>query len=417
MNACVDNETLSDISSRLYHQNDNDTKLAHLNEFVFNIISSSTAGLRFPGSLNCGLRKLAVNLLPFPRLKFLSISDAPLMNDLAKKYTKISIESLVTELFHSHQFLLQNPIQNGKYLSASCVFRGSLDGSYREWGMANGLRKTMREIGQNEQCLSTIPKFMHATLVKQASPKHPLTATLFANHTSIKQIFVRNLSRFKKLYERKAYLHYYTNTGQMTADFEDAMAETNDLLSEYADKDSSHSIVDEKELYDQIMDNLDQTHNTLRFEELRARHAAKEKSKRRSPKGKRKRKAQKMKMNKKKKKVEQNEKEYVDTGPRYYEPWRDPKRKVIHGGKVQQKPKPKPKKKKIKQRTPTPEPESESEAKSDAESTVSSISDDYFEEDSSDLDEDKQSSSTHASSSSASDRACPFSLSSHLFAF
>merc|ERR1712129_438018 len=99
-------------------------------------------------------------------------------------------------------------------------------------------------------------------------------------------------------YERKAYLHYYANTGQMAADFEDAMAETNDLLSEYADKDSSHSIVDEKELYNQVMDNLDQTHNSLRFEELRAKHAAKEKSKRRSPKGKRKRKVQKRKMSK-----------------------------------------------------------------------------------------------------------------------
>merc|ERR1712129_675637 len=149
-----------------------------------------------------------------------------------------------------------------------------------------------------EQCLSTIPKFMHSTLIKQASPKHPLTSTLFANHTSIKQIFVRNLSRFKKLYERRAYLHYYTNTGQMIADFDDAMAETNDLLSEYADKDSSHSIVDEKDLYNQVMDNLEQTHNSLRFEELRAKHAAKEKSKRRSPKRKRKRKVQKMKMSK-----------------------------------------------------------------------------------------------------------------------
>merc|ERR1712187_708070 len=118
--------------------------------------------------------------------------------------------------------------------------------------------------------------------------------------------FARNLGRFKKLYDKKAFLHYYTNTGQMTADFEEAMNETNDLLEEYNDKDSSQTDVDEKEIYQQIMDNLDHTQNFHRFQELRAKHAAKQQ--RRAPK--RKRKIIKN-IKRKKKAIKQNEKEYV----------------------------------------------------------------------------------------------------------
>lgn len=48
MNACIDNETLFDISGRLFH-NDRPT-FADLNEYICNIISSSTAGIRFKGT-------------------------------------------------------------------------------------------------------------------------------------------------------------------------------------------------------------------------------------------------------------------------------------------------------------------------------------------------------------------------------
>ena len=34
-------------------------------------MANVTAGLRFPGEMNLGLRKQAVNLVPFPRLHFL----------------------------------------------------------------------------------------------------------------------------------------------------------------------------------------------------------------------------------------------------------------------------------------------------------------------------------------------------------
>ena len=65
---CIDNEALYDICFRVL-------KLAtptygDLNHLVSATMSGVTTCLRFPGQLNADLRKLAVNMVPFPRLHF-----------------------------------------------------------------------------------------------------------------------------------------------------------------------------------------------------------------------------------------------------------------------------------------------------------------------------------------------------------
>jgi tubulin beta len=50
-----------------------DTTLGDLNRLVAEVMSGVTASLRFPGQLNSDLRKLGVNLIPFPRLHFLMV--------------------------------------------------------------------------------------------------------------------------------------------------------------------------------------------------------------------------------------------------------------------------------------------------------------------------------------------------------
>ena len=64
----IDNEAL-------YHICFNTLKLikptyGDLNHLVSSAMSGITCCLRFPGQLNSDLRKLAVNLVPFPRLQF-----------------------------------------------------------------------------------------------------------------------------------------------------------------------------------------------------------------------------------------------------------------------------------------------------------------------------------------------------------
>jgi tubulin beta len=65
---CIDNEALYDICFRtLMLTTPSFGDLSHL---VSAIMCGVTCSLRFPGQLNSDLRKLAVNLIPFPRLHF-----------------------------------------------------------------------------------------------------------------------------------------------------------------------------------------------------------------------------------------------------------------------------------------------------------------------------------------------------------
>ncbi len=84
---CIDNEAL-------YHICNNTLKLkepnhADMNNLVSRVMSGVTCSLRFPGQLNSDLRKLAVNLVPFPRLHFFLCGIAPLAAQSSRGYANI----------------------------------------------------------------------------------------------------------------------------------------------------------------------------------------------------------------------------------------------------------------------------------------------------------------------------------------
>merc|ERR1712178_70766 len=65
----LDNEALYDICFRTLKLTT--PTYGDLNHLVSACLSGATTCLRFPGQLNCDLRKINVNLVPFPRLHFL----------------------------------------------------------------------------------------------------------------------------------------------------------------------------------------------------------------------------------------------------------------------------------------------------------------------------------------------------------
>merc|ERR1719309_441516 len=92
---CIDNEALYDICFRTLKLTT--PTYGDLNHLVSVTMSGVTTCLRFPGQLNADLRKLGVNMVPFPRLHFFMPGFAPLTSML------ISVNSVST-WFHSHVF-------------------------------------------------------------------------------------------------------------------------------------------------------------------------------------------------------------------------------------------------------------------------------------------------------------------------
>ena len=69
-----------------------------LNHLVSLTMSGVTTSLRFPGQLNADLRKLAVNMVPFPRLHFFMPGFAPLTARGAQSYRALTVPELTQQV-------------------------------------------------------------------------------------------------------------------------------------------------------------------------------------------------------------------------------------------------------------------------------------------------------------------------------
>ena len=95
-----------------------------LNHLVSITMSGVTTCLRFPGQLNADLRKLAVNMVPFPRLHFFMPGFAPLVSRNSQKYQKLRVTQLVSQLFDAGNSMAGCNPRRGRYLTVASMFRG-----------------------------------------------------------------------------------------------------------------------------------------------------------------------------------------------------------------------------------------------------------------------------------------------------
>merc|ERR1712168_1679132 len=99
-----------------------------LNRMIAKTISSMTASLRFEGELNVDLNEFQTNLVPFPRLHFMTEATAPLATEeAADKLTNDAWE--LSELcFPAQNFfakIADFDAEEDKYMAVSVNYRGS----------------------------------------------------------------------------------------------------------------------------------------------------------------------------------------------------------------------------------------------------------------------------------------------------
>ena len=89
-------------------------------------MSGVTTCLRFPGQLNADLRKLAVNMIPFPRLHFFMVGFAPLTSRGSQTFRSYSVKELAHQMFDSKNMMAALDPRRGRYLTVAAIFRGKI---------------------------------------------------------------------------------------------------------------------------------------------------------------------------------------------------------------------------------------------------------------------------------------------------
>jgi len=221
----IDNEALYDICFRTLKLTT--PTYGDLNHLVSASMSGVTCGLRFPGQLNGDLRKLAVNLIPFPRLHFFMIGFAPLTARSSQTYRALSVAELTTQMFDAKNMMCASDPRHGRYLTASALFRGKMSTKEVDEQMVNVQNKN------SSYFVEWIPNNIKSSVCDVPPTNLKMAVTFLGNSTSIMEMFKRVIEQFTLMFRRKAFLHWYTGEGMDEMEFTEAESNLNDLVSEY----------------------------------------------------------------------------------------------------------------------------------------------------------------------------------------
>nr|AAA67322.1 beta-tubulin [Oryza sativa] len=209
-----DNEALYDMCFRTL-------KLAtptfgDLNHLISATMSGVTCCLRFPGQLNSDLRKLAVNLIPFPRLHFFMVGFAPLTSRGSQQYRALTVPELTQQMWDAKNMMCAADPRHGRYLTASAMFRGKMSTKEVDEQMLNVQNKN------SSYFVEWIPNNVKSSVCDIPPIGLKMASTFIGNSTSIQEMW-------------KAFLHWYTGEGMDEMEFTEAESNMNDpgLVAEY----------------------------------------------------------------------------------------------------------------------------------------------------------------------------------------
>ena len=190
-------------------------------------LSGVTCCLRFPGQLNSDLRKLAVNLIPFPRLHFFMIGFAPLTSRGSQQYRALTVPELTQQQFDAKNMMCAADPRHGRYLTAACMFRGRMSTKEDDEQMLNVQNKN------SSYFVEWIPNNIKSSVCDIPPKGLKMSAAFIGNSTAIQEMFKRVSEQFTMMFRRKAFLHWYTGEGMDEMEFTEAESNMNDLVSEY----------------------------------------------------------------------------------------------------------------------------------------------------------------------------------------
>ena len=163
--------------------------------------------------LNADLRKLAVNMVPFPRLHFFMPGFAPLTSRGSQQYRALTVPELTQQMFDAKNMMAACDPRHGRYLTVAAMFRGRMSMKEVDEQMLNVQNKN------SSYFVEWIPNNVKTAVCDIPPRGLKMSSTFVGNSTAIQELFKRISEQFTAMFRRKAFLHWYTGEGMDEMEF------------------------------------------------------------------------------------------------------------------------------------------------------------------------------------------------------
>ena len=232
-NFIFDNEALFNICNHTLRLTN--PTYGDINHIISMFMSGTTCSLRFPGQLNSDLRKMSVNLVPYPRMHFFIPGLAPLLSLGSKTSPKMSVPELTAQLFDNKNMMASCDVRTGKFMTCSVSYRGKMSTKEVDEQIIN-----IRQQNSPYFC-DWIPQNLTTSICNVPHRGTNMSATFVGNTTAIKSIISRHLDLANQMFRRRAFFLHYLNEGMESDDFTQQFDIFRNLQVEYEMYEASGS--------------------------------------------------------------------------------------------------------------------------------------------------------------------------------
>jgi len=214
---------------------------AQLNSIIAKVISSMTASLRFDGELNVDLGEFQTNLVPFPRLHFMTTALAPVVSKKKASHEASTIREITDHVFQPQNMLVKyadfDPVED-KYMAISINYRGKIKS--KEANATVQWLKQNNKISFVEWCptgfkigLNEVPA---AEIENDIMAKQERNVTMIGNNVAVCRVFTeRIMKKYDMMYSQRAFVHWYVGEGMEEGEFSEAREDLGFLEKDYLD--------------------------------------------------------------------------------------------------------------------------------------------------------------------------------------